>query len=80
MPDIRKRKYFTTPPPIIAPDEHAQDQQSQLENPQRSAVIAIAYFCQMEGIPQPFKKLEGHFKIPTSTTNDILRSKRQRRL
>ena len=76
-PQKRKRYRFSTPPPVIAPKNTPK---KHLETPQRSAVFAVLYFCEKEGIPCSLSKLQDHFNIPTSTASDVLRSKRARQL
>ena len=76
-PQKRKRYRFSTPPPVIAPKNTPK---KHLETPQRSAIFAVLYFCEKEGIPCSLSKLQDHFNIPTSTASDVLRSKRARQL
>ena len=80
MPAERKRKRprFETPPPVVVPKK--ENQQEQLETPQLSAVFAVLYFCEQEGIHCPLQKLQDVFNIPLATSHAILKSKRARRL
>lgn len=80
MPAERKRKCprFNTPPPIVAPE--GSHQQEQLKTPQRSAVLAILYFCEKEGIHCPLQKLDEHLNIPVATSHQVVASNRPRQL
>ncbi|KAF2175018.1 hypothetical protein K469DRAFT_768181, partial [Zopfia rhizophila CBS 207.26] len=60
-------------PPEKDPFEH-------LETPQRSAVLAVLYFCDKEDLYCPLNKIAEIFNIHESTASDILRSKRAQRL
>ncbi|KAF2189767.1 hypothetical protein K469DRAFT_701024 [Zopfia rhizophila CBS 207.26] len=46
MPSQRKRKHFSTPPPVLADPEKGAHEQ--LKTPQRSAVLVVLCFCQQK--------------------------------
>ncbi|KAF2242068.1 hypothetical protein BU26DRAFT_164629 [Trematosphaeria pertusa] len=80
MSQRRKKRRFLTPPPVLATDEYLSHQQAQLETPQRSAVLSTLYFCEVKGIPCNLSEIREVFKVPESTSTDILSLKRARRL
>jgi len=73
---MRKRFEGTPPPVVVSPDSHLQD----LETPQRSAIFAVLYYCEKKAIHCKLQDLQDVFNIPTSTSSDVLASRRARRL
>ena len=73
---MRKRFEGTPPPVVVSPNSHLQD----LETPQRSAIFAVLYYCEKKAIHCKLQDLQDVFNIPTSTSSNVLASRRARRL
>jgi len=72
MPEPRRRlrTYFSTPPPIVVPEDTPANQH--LETPQRSAVLTLLYYGQQKGIHINLDDINNVFNIPQSTASNVL--------
>ena len=70
----RLRTIITTPPRTLFPAE--EDQPFQLETPQRSVIHSVVWFYQCKKIRCKLDDIDDVFDIPTSTSSNVIASKR----
>jgi hypothetical protein len=82
-PYKRKRELFATPPPVVAQvnDDAPASRSQHLKTPQRSAILAVLYYCKKKEIPYSFNSILEVFNLRSkATVHSVVKSKRARRL